>query len=313
MEGEYGNVEDVFTDDEDIFDEDSDDSDDEWEKRRKKLCLALVAYRIIKKKGMKKKRRRTKRRRNRRLADMLLQEGIDDGLFRVEYRMSPKSFRKLVGLIRDDLEPKDASRTRKDYLDPETKVMMTLRWLAGGQYVDQCRRNGVSKPSVFRAFAQVINAINANPEIGHPKWPTNVDECNEIARGWAKLSGPSESRGLFQTVISMVDGILVSTRSPTLSETNRPDDFRSGHKKRLGSIARQFVTLHCAFSSFPSNLPERQMISRPTGCLSCLNLSRTYQKATFVVATMLTAIASTFLCRFLDKIWISAWTLSTTS
>ena len=177
MEGEYGNVEDVFTDDEDIFDEDSDedsdDSDDEWEKkRRKKLCLALVAYRIIKKKGMKKKRRRTKRRRNRRLADMLLQEGIDDGLFRVEYRMSPKSFRKLVGLIRDDLEPKDASRTRKDYLDPETKVMMTLRWLAGGQYVDQCRRNGVSKPSVFRAFAQVINAINANPEIGHPKWPT---------------------------------------------------------------------------------------------------------------------------------------------
>jgi hypothetical protein len=139
MEGEFGNVEDVFTNDEDIFDEDelislsddSDDDDDEWEKRRKRLCLALVAHRIIQKKGMKKKRHRTKRRRDRRLADMLLQEGIDEGLFRIEYRMSPESFRKLVGLVRDDLEPKDASRTRHGYLDPETKVMMKLRWLSG--------------------------------------------------------------------------------------------------------------------------------------------------------------------------------------
>jgi hypothetical protein len=43
---------------------------------------------------------------------------------------------------------------------------------------------------------QVINAINGNPKIGHPKWPTNVDECNEIAKGWAKLSGPGK-QGFF--------------------------------------------------------------------------------------------------------------------
>ena len=212
----------------------SDDDDDEWEERRKRLCLALVAYRILKKKGMKKKRHHSRRRRqNRRSAEVLLQEGVDDGLFRVEYRMSPQSFHKLVGLIRNDLEPKKGNR-RKDYLDPETKVMMTLRWLAGGQYVDQCHRNGVSKSSVFRAFMQVINAINANPLIGHPKWPTTIDECNEIASRWAKLSGPSESRGLFTTVIGMLDGLLVCTVSPMRSETNRPDDFRSGHKKRIG-------------------------------------------------------------------------------
>jgi hypothetical protein len=113
-----------------------------------------------------------------------LQEGIDDGLFRIEYRMSPQTFNKLVNLIRDDIEPKDKSRTRKDYLDAETKVMMTLRWLAGGQYVDQCRRNGVSKSSVFACFTKVINAINRNPHIGQPKWPTTVEECNEIASKW---------------------------------------------------------------------------------------------------------------------------------
>jgi hypothetical protein len=165
---------------------------------------------------------------------MLLQEGIDDGLFRVEYRMSHASFRKLVNLLREDLEPKNASRTRRDYLDPETKVMMTLRWLAGGHYVDQCRRNGVSKAAVFHAISQVIEAINSNPNIGQPKWPTNVDECNEIANGWAKLSGPSLARGLFTTVVGMLDGILIRTVSPSRRETKRRDDFRSGHKKQIG-------------------------------------------------------------------------------
>ena len=51
MEGEYGNVEDVFTDDEDIFDEDSDDSDDEWEKRRKNCALLWRLIALLRTKG----------------------------------------------------------------------------------------------------------------------------------------------------------------------------------------------------------------------------------------------------------------------
>ena len=100
--------------------------------------------------------------------------------------------------------------------------------------MDQCRRNGVSKAAAFSAFHQVIKAINSNPNIGVPKWPTTVEECNVVAHGWANLSGPSESRGLFTTVIGMIDGILIATKSPTKRETNKPDDFRSGHKKKIG-------------------------------------------------------------------------------
>ena len=135
----------------DSDDDSSDDSDSEEQKKR--ICVALLVQWLRMEKSTKQKnRRRAKVPRNRRCAHMLLQEGIDDGLFRTEYRMSPVSFRKLVELLRDDLEPKDKKnnkKRRKDYLDPETKVMMMLRWLAGGQYVDQCRCNGVSRPSVF--------------------------------------------------------------------------------------------------------------------------------------------------------------------
>jgi hypothetical protein len=121
---------------------------------------------------------------------------------------------------------------RKTYLDPETKVMMTLRWLAGAQYVDQCCRNGVSKPTAFKAFHQVIKSVNSK-SVGIPKWPTTVEECNDIATRWAKLSGPAKSRDLFTTVIGMLDGIFIAPRAPMKSETNRPDDYRSGHKKTL--------------------------------------------------------------------------------
>ena len=227
--------------DSDISDDQDDDTDDnKSDKHGKKiamLCAAAVITTSTSQACPPKKKRGSNRPRTRRQSSMLLQEGIDDGLFRSEYRMSPESFRKLVDLVRDDLEPKDKKRNKKmrtTYLDPETKVMMTLRWLAGGQYVDQCRRNGVSKPTVFKAFHQVIKAINSNPNIGVPKWPTTVEECNVVATGWAKLSGPAESRGLFTTVIGMLDGILIATRSPMKSETKRPDDYRSGHKKKIG-------------------------------------------------------------------------------
>jgi hypothetical protein len=36
------------------------------------------------------------------------------------------------------------------------------------------------------------------------------------------------------TAIGMLDGLLVTTRSLTRSETKRPDDFRSGRKKQIG-------------------------------------------------------------------------------
>ena len=230
---------DLISDSDISDDQDDDTNNNKSDKHGKKivmLCAAAVITTSISQTSPPKKKRGSNRPRTRRQSSMLLQEGIDDGLFRSEYRMSPESFRKLVDLVRDDLEPKDKKRNkkmRKTYLDPETKVMMTLRWLAGGQYVAQCHRNGVSKPTVFKAFHQVIKAINSNPNIGVPKWPTTVEECNVVAHGWSKLSGPSESKGLFTTVIGMIDGILISTKSPTKRETNKPDDFRSGTKKKL--------------------------------------------------------------------------------
>jgi hypothetical protein len=212
----------LFSDSDISDDSDTDTSDEESEderRRHKNRVLARIQ-------GQTQKRRAKKRRgsnlhspQSRREAEMLLQEGgISDRLLQSEYQKSPESSWKLVEFVRKDLERKPMKTTKrlgKDYLDPETQVMMTLRWLAGRQqYVDQCRRNGVSKASACKAIQQVIHAVHSNPNIGVPKRPTTVEECDFIVNGWAKLSGLSESRGLFKTVIGMLDGILISTSSP---------------------------------------------------------------------------------------------------
>ena len=97
------------------------------EKITKKLVMALMAYRMLKKnKGTRTKRRKSKsHHRNRRQAEALLQEGIDDGLFHQQYCMTPDSFFKLVSLLWNDLEPmKNVARLHCDHLDVETKMMV---------------------------------------------------------------------------------------------------------------------------------------------------------------------------------------------
>jgi hypothetical protein len=144
----------------------------------------LIAYKIIKKKqGLKKAKQSENCHHNYQISAKLLQEGINDGLFRREYWMSPRSYCKLFNLLRVDLLLKDIGRTRPDCINPEAKVMFTVRWLAGGQYINQCRKHGIRKPT--------INAINKNQHIDCLKWPDFLTECDKIGDKWVKPSGPS--------------------------------------------------------------------------------------------------------------------------
>jgi hypothetical protein len=155
---------------------------------------------------------------------------------------------------------------------------------------------------VLKDFQQVTNAINANPNIGTPKWPTIVEDCDDIANGWAKFSVPSKSRGLFTSVIGMLDGILIATRSPTKIETKRPNDLRSGHKKWIGFNCQAICnsSLYC-FYLFPLSCLEKQTTLRHTEWLSSLSLLSACLRDTFAALAMPLSIQNTFLFPFLVK------------
>jgi hypothetical protein len=79
-----------------------------------------------------------------------------------------------------------------------------------------------------------MKVIARHKDIGHQKWPENKVECESYAAEWADLSGPGSMRRLQQTCIGALDGILVETYLPKKRETQRRNDYRSGHKKRIG-------------------------------------------------------------------------------
>jgi hypothetical protein len=114
-------------------------------------------------------------------------------------------------------------------------------------YIDQLRRNGVSKSAFFKSAWQVVRAIVLSDCIGHRDWPSTTDECDDLANEWAKLSGPPGRRGLFLSVVGMLDGLLIVTRCPSSKEVNNAEDFRSGHKKAIGLNCQALCDASLAF------------------------------------------------------------------
>jgi hypothetical protein len=190
--------------------------DDESSNSRKRHRLvALVSSYILIKRNKRRKipaQRAGKKKRTRRDPDVLLQESLDDGLFHREYRMSYTSFCKLFELLGDGLYPSPRNK-RDDVILPKTKLMMTIRFLAGASYIDILRIHGVSRQAVFKHVKMVIRLIAENEHIGAVKWPETPEACDEFSLQWAGKSGPSGVLGLHQTCIGAVDGILIETKS----------------------------------------------------------------------------------------------------
>jgi DNA-directed RNA polymerase specialized sigma24 family protein len=213
----------------------SDSEDDTLSRKRlhrRNIGLARHYALRVQKRLKAKTYRNGKKKRTRRNPDELLKESVDDGLFQREYRMSFESFHKLVDLLGDDIGV--TVKTRDDCISPKSKLMMTLRFLAGASYVDICRIHGVSRSTVYKQVRLVIWAIAESNIIGVYEWPSDVDSCVKYANKWANKSGPDAYGGLHRQCIGALDGILIETLSPSRRDSKRPNDFRSGHKKRIG-------------------------------------------------------------------------------
>ena len=87
-------------------------------------------------------------------------QALSPNEFRRTYRMDLACFNKILSTIRDDLECKAPESVRGAEITPEIKLSMTLRWLAGGSYLDIYQMHGVSYSSFQKALWQTIDAID---------------------------------------------------------------------------------------------------------------------------------------------------------
>jgi hypothetical protein len=94
---------------------------------------------------------------------------ITDGDFRRMYRLSWDAFKKLLALLKPELEPIDQTRASNakygERVLPETKLAITLRYLAGSSIHDLKMIFKTSISTLYDWIWSTVSAINSHPEL----------------------------------------------------------------------------------------------------------------------------------------------------
>jgi len=180
---------------------------------------------------------------------------IDERLFTRAYRLSPATFDELLNKIRPALEKNEtqAQRSSSSRIEPETRLAATLRYLAGGSYLDICFTHGIAIPSFYDCVWQVMGEINRVETI---KFPTT----DEAALKRISLGFESRTSGTLYGCVGALDGLCIRIRKPRAEETgNNPGIYHN--RKGFWSInlcVRAAAPVHCASAAAAKPPPRRR-------------------------------------------------------
>jgi hypothetical protein len=137
---------------------------------------------------------------------------LSDGDFRRVFRMQRNTFSSLLNVIRPDLERDEvmALRSSGGRIEPENRLALTLRLLAGASYLDAMMLFGISRSSCYAVFHETVDSILGRLQL--PGLPfDDLSKLQTISREF------TESRIPINPVVGCVgavDGIAVKIAKP---------------------------------------------------------------------------------------------------
>ncbi|CAI6373074.1 unnamed protein product [Macrosiphum euphorbiae] len=164
--------------------------------------------------------------------------------FKLTDRLFIKNFRLTKDVVKDLiilLSPHLSNSFRSSAIDLNTKIFVTLNFLATGSYqspIGNSRFMGLSQPSVSRCISEVVTALNL-PEIFNAwvKFPKNINELNDIRNGFYRNTG-------FPGVVGCIDCTHVAITPPStnlnLNENQHPE-YIYVNRKGYHSINVQLI------------------------------------------------------------------------
>jgi DDE superfamily endonuclease len=154
-------------------------------------------------------------------------------------RMRKDSFDKLVVLLEEDLAVNDkAANKRGGAIIPELCLYCTLRYLAGGSYLDICDIAGISQSSFYRVVWKSITALVKCNAL-RITFPKTTEEIESATAGFASVS----TEQAITNCVGVVDGYLLRIKVPARKEAKNVRAFFSGHYQCYG-INIQAATDH---------------------------------------------------------------------
>jgi hypothetical protein len=159
-------------------------------------------------------------------------------------RMELESFNKLVELIREGVEVnQEMANLRGGPIIPELCLFCTIRWLAGGSYLDIVDITGISVPSFYRIVWKTCRAIINSPEL-RMKLPETSDECEKAASGFRSIS----YNDAIPNCVGVLDGYLLKINTPKKKEATNVRSYYSGHYQCSGVNIQAVADHHCRFT-----------------------------------------------------------------
>lgn len=128
-------------------------------------------------------------------------------------------------------------------ISPKTKLACTLRFLAGGSYLDICFAFGVSTSIFYKengVLWPTMGAIDAVLKIGFPLHDPVWME--ETSKGFAAFNG-----GQMEGCVMAIDGWVCRTRCPTLNEVTNQIAYRN-RKGMWGLVVMAGCDHKCRFT-----------------------------------------------------------------
>lgn len=173
------------------------------------------------------------------------------GTFRIRMRMERQSFDKLLCFLQEDLLVSETyAKKRGGSIVPELCLYCTLRYLAGGSYLDICDIAGISKASFYRVIWKTISIIAKCPEL-RIVFPQTRAEVTAAIEGFASIS----NGGVIHNCASVIDGYLMRIKVPSKNEAANVRSFFSGHYQCYG-VNIQAATDHISrFTHFAFAAP----------------------------------------------------------
>ena len=124
--------------------------------------------------------------------------------------MSRESFEDLEERLdplirRDEVKAKASSGSA---ISTRTRIAVTLRWLAGGSYIDLCFAWGIGYSTFFCQRGVLWPTIDAIDELFKLGFPINDEHAlAELARGFRE-----HSNGAMDGLVTVIDGLAVRVR-----------------------------------------------------------------------------------------------------
>jgi hypothetical protein len=176
---------------------------------------------------------------------------LSDSMFSKMFRMDRRGFENLLIKITPFVfEPNCdmATRSSGSSITIRTKLYCTLRWLAGGSYLDICFAWGVAESSFYSdedgrgIIWPIIRAIDIAFNIGMPI--NDPEKLKNMADGFAHYSN-----GELYGCASAIDGWVARTRKPYRTEVNDIMSYRNRHEC-WGLVVLAGCDANCIFTMF---------------------------------------------------------------